>query len=304
MDEPDAQFSDYPREGGDPASDTRWKSDLTPRSPVPFSFVTALTRLLRMKGLGVSNGAGTIGKWSARALDLVLPPSCPVTGERVAAPGLLSPAAWSKLQFIDDPVCARCGAPFASDYGEGATCAACIAAPPSFNRARAAVVYDDASHKLIVGFKHADRTELTKLFGAWLARAGAPLIDDGAILIPAPLHWRRLLARRYNQAALLAAAVSGATGARVIFDGLKKVRPTPPQQSLSADARRRNVAGAFAVRPERAAAIAGAHIVLIDDVLTTGATLSACARALNKAGAASVDALVLARVVRGGGVSI
>jgi ComF family protein len=245
-----------------------------------------------------------LGEWGNGALDLILPPQCPVTGERVAAPGLLSPAAWAKLQFIDDPVCARCGAPFASDYGEGATCAACIAAPPSFGRARAAVVYDDASHRLVVGFKHSDRTELTRLFGAWLARAGAPLIGADTILIPAPLHWRRLAARRYNQAALLAAAVAQATGARVIFDGLRRMRPTPPQQSLSADARRRNVAGAFAARPERAAAITGAHIVLIDDVLTTGATLSACARALNKAGAASVDALVLARVVRGGGVSI
>lgn len=238
------------------------------------------------------------------ALDLILPPTCPITGERVAAPGLLSPAAWSKLQFIDDPVCARCGAPFASDYGEGAECAACIADPPSFRRARAAVAYDDASHKLIVGFKHADRTELTKLFAAWLVRVGAPLIDEGAILVPTPLHWRRLAARRYNQAALLAAAVSRASGAPVIFDALKRVRPTPPQQSLSADARRRNVAGAFLANPRRKADIAGGHIVLIDDVLTTGATLSACARALTKAGAASVDALVLARVVRGGGVSI
>lgn len=239
-----------------------------------------------------------------RALDLILPPTCPVSGERVAAPGLLSPAAWSKLQFIDDPVCARCGAPFAHDYGEGAECAGCIAAPPAFGRARAAVVYDDASHKLVVGFKHADRTELVALFGTWLARAGAPLIGEETILAPAPLHWRRLLTRRYNQAGLLASTLAKATGARLIPDALKRVRATPPQQSLSADARKRNVAGAFAVRPKRAGDISGAHIVLIDDVLTTGATLSACARALKKSGAASVDALVLARVAKSGGVSI
>lgn len=255
-------------------------------------------------GRWITAGLGMLQDWGNGALDLVLPPTCPVTGERVSAPGLVSAKAWSQLQFIDDPVCARCGAPFASDYGEGAECAACIADPPAFGRARAAIAYDDASHKLIVGFKHSDRTELTRLFGAWLAAAGAPLIGEATILVPAPLHWRRLAARRYNQAALLAAAAAKATGARAIFDALKRVRATPPQQSLSADARRRNVAGAFVVKPQRAADIAGAHIVLIDDVLTTGATLSACARALNKAGAASVDALVLARVVRGGGVSI
>jgi len=245
-----------------------------------------------------------LAAWSSRALDLILPPQCPITGEPVAAPGLLSAKAWAKLQFIDDPVCARCGAPFAHDHGEGAECAACIAEPPAFGRARAAVVYDDASHRLIVGFKHSDRTELNPLFGAWLARAGGPLIGKETILVPTPLHWRRLLSRRYNQAGLLAAAAGRATGAMVAYDVLKRLRPTPPQQALSADARRRNVAGAFAVRPERTCDIMGAHIVLIDDVLTTGATLSACARALKKAGAASVDALVLARVVRGGGESI
>lgn len=239
-------------------------------------------------------------KAGKRALDLVLPPTCPVTGERVSAPGLLSPKAWSALQFIDDPVCARCGAPFAHDYGEGAECAACIAAPPAFGRARAAVVYDDISHKLIVGFKYSDRTELTPLFGAWLARAGADLIRPETILAPAPLHWRRRAFRRYNQAGLLAEATGKAVGVRSVFGALARIRPTPPQQTLSADARRRNVAGAFAVRPDRAREIAGAHIVLIDDVLTTGATLSACARALKKAGAASVDALVVARVARDG----
>lgn len=240
--------------------------------------------------------SGELGK---KFLDFILPPACPITGERVAAPGLLSPGGWAQLRFIDDPVCARCGAPFAIDYGAGAECAACIAEPPAFDRARAAVLYQEASHKLIVSFKHSDRTELVPLFAAWLARAGAPIIGSGTIIVPTPLHPRRLLSRRYNQAALLAGALAEKTGLPVSH-ALRRTRKTPPQQALSAEARKRNVAGAFVVREKSACDINGAHILLIDDVLTTGATLSACARALKKAGAATVDALVLARVVRGG----
>lgn len=237
----------------------------------------------------------------ARALDAVLPPQCPVTGEKVAAPGLLSPAGWAQIRFIDDPVCARCGAPFAhDDYGAGATCAGCMAEPPAFESARAAALYDEAAHKLIVAFKHSDRTELTALLGGWLVRAGAPLFREGTIVVPAPLHPRRLLGRRYNQAALLAAEVARRTGLACLPDALIRVRATPPQQRLSAAARKRNVAGAFAVNPARAPMLAGAHVVLVDDVLTTGATLSACARALKKGGAGRIDALVLARVARGG----
>lgn len=237
---------------------------------------------------------------SSRALDLLLPPTCPITGEAVGKPGLLSAKGWSQLKFIDDPVCARCGAPFAHDHGEGAECAGCIAEPPAFDRARAAVRYDEASHKLIVSFKHSDRTELGPLLGGWLARAGRPLFGEGTIFVPAPLHPRRLLARRYNQAAMLATAAAKTAGAGILFGALVRTRPTPPQKNLSADARRRNMAGAFAVRENHRAEIEGRRVVLIDDVLTTGATLSACARALKKAGAASVDALVLARAMKGG----
>ncbi|GAB4517942.1 MAG: ComF family protein [Amphiplicatus sp.] len=237
---------------------------------------------------------------ASRLLDLLLPPQCPITGERVAAPNLLSAKGWAQLKFIDDPVCARCGIPFAHDYGPSAQCAACIAAPPAFDSARAAVVYDDASHRLVVGFKHSDRTELAPLFARWLARAGAPLIRKETIIVPTPLHPRRLLARRYNQAGLLAAGLARATGAAYAPELLRRVRATPPQKNLSAEGRRRNVQGAFAAPEAHRAALAGAHVLVIDDVLTTGATLSACARALKRAGAARVDALALARVVRAG----
>ncbi len=235
-----------------------------------------------------------------RILDAVAPPLCPLTDERIDAPGGLSAAGWSRLHFLDDPLCERCGAPFAHDHGADAECAACIATPPDFDRARAAVVYDDASHGLIVSFKHADRTDLAPMFAAWLNRAGGGLFTPGAIVAPVPLHRRRLFARRYNQAALLARALAREAGLAFAPDLLTRVRATPSQKELSADARRRNVAGAFAASAPFANEIEGAHVILIDDVLTTGATLSACARAARRAGAARVDALVIARVVRGG----
>lgn len=229
-----------------------------------------------------------------------MPPRCPASGEAVAAPGLLSASGWAGLHFIEAPFCERCGVPFAAEYGEGVECPSCIAAPPAFDRARAAVVYDDASHGLIVGFKHSDRTELAPAFAQWLARAGAELLSDRPLIVPVPLHRLRLLMRRYNQSAILAKGAARRVGAPFAPEALIRRRATPPQKNLSAEARRRNVAGAFQVPEEARAMIAGAHIVLVDDVLTTGATLSACARALKRAGAAKVDALVLARVVKGG----
>ena len=242
----------------------------------------------------------TIALVAHGALNALLPPICPLTGEPVATAGAISARGWRELQFVDDPACARCGAPFAIDYGEGSVCAACEADPPVFEQARAALLYNDASHELIVSFKHRDRTDLAPTFANWLARPGRAMIDPDTVIAPTPLHRRRLLARRYNQAALLGEGVARRCGGIYEPRLFERHRATPPQKHLSAAARRRNVAGAFAVRAKKVSLIANRHIVIVDDVLTTGATLSACARVAYRAGAARVDALVVARVVKAG----
>ena len=233
-------------------------------------------------------------------LDALLPPLCPAMGETVGQAGTISARAFAALQFIDDPVCAACGAPFAYEVGEGALCGACLADPPAFDRARAAVAYDDESHGLVVAFKHSDRTDLAPLFARWMARAGGSLISPQSLLAPVPLHWRRLFARRYNQAATLAIEINRIAGGVAAPMLLEKKRPTPPQKALSAEQRKRNVRGVFAVREGERTRLRGAHVVLIDDVLTTGATLSSAASTLRRAGAARVDAIVLARTGKSG----
>lgn len=242
------------------------------------------------------------------ALDAVLPPQCLSCAELVSEPGALCAACWARLNFIAAPFCRICGWPFDSDpsSSDGAAeapptdlvCGACLREPPLFDRARAVLAYDDASRGLILGFKHADRTHGAPAFARWLARAGGELLIAADIIAPVPLHWSRLLARRYNQAALLGLGLAKLTGKSVVPDLLVRRRPTPSQARLSRSERLRNVAGAFAVRPSRLAAARGRRIVLVDDVLTTGATVSACAKTLRRAGAVSVDVLTLARVVR------
>jgi ComF family protein len=250
----------------------------------------------------ISNAADAVGQ---AALNLLMPPQCPVTGEAAAAPGKLSPAGWTALHFIERPFCGRCGIPFSAEYGESVECPACIAEPPVFDRARAALSYNEAARKVVSGLKFSDRMEYAGMLGGWMARAGAGFVTRETLIMPVPLHWRRLMARRYNQSALLARSVGETSCARVLLRGLRRTRPTPPQKEIpSVEARRRNVAGAFAVDEKYRAAVKGEHIVLIDDVLTSGATASACARALKQAGASQVDVLVLARVVKGGAGAI
>lgn len=233
-----------------------------------------------------------------RALDLVLPPRCIGCGTEVDGAGTLCPACWGRASFIGPPVCACCGRPFAFEAPGVAVCGACIAAPPSFDRARAVLSYDESSRGMILAFKHGDRTDAAGGFAAWMQRAGAELLADADLIAPVPLHRWRLWARRYNQAALLALALGRLTGVPAVPDLLVRRRSTPTQGGLSRAGRERNVAGAFALRPERTETAKGARILLVDDVFTTGATVSECARVLKRAGAARVDVLTLARVAR------
>ena len=234
-----------------------------------------------------------------RLVDSVLPPRCLHCQAMVDGDGALCADCWPLFDFLAPPLCDSCGFPFEYDPGPRDTvCGACHAHPPHFDRARSVLVYDENSRKLVLDFKHGDCTWPAPAFGRWLARAGGEMIGEADLAVPVPLHRSRLYARRYNQASLLALALGRETGLAVEPELLARHRPTPPQGRMSASARRRNVRGAFRLRAGFEDVVRGKRILLIDDVLTTGATAGECARSLKRGGAAAVDVLTLARVVR------
>ena len=198
------------------------------------------------------------------------------------------------VRFLADPLCQRCGIPM-ENAGES-VCPHCLAEPPAYGQARAAFVYEDGSRDLILRLKHADALAGVPVLAHWLQRPGAEMLRRADWLVPVPLHWRRLFHRRYNQSAELARALARLADVPALPDGLTRTRRTPSQGNLSRRQRQRNVQDAFSVPARHHARIAGRQIVLIDDVMTTGATVSACASALLAAGAAGVDVLCLARV--------
>jgi ComF family protein len=240
----------------------------------------------------------TLKRLGGSLVDAILPPLCLGCGEIVALPGALCAACWQGFSFIAPPGCTRCGVPFAEDLGPDAQCADCLAHPPRFRRARAVLVYDDKSRRLVLPFKHGDRTDMARACSGWMVRAGADLLGETDILAPVPLHWRRLFTRRYNQAVLLAAGVARDANLRLAPDLLRRRRWTGSQAGLKASERRRNVRFAFDVHPDWRSELKGRSVLLVDDVLTTGATVDACVRVLEHAGARHVDVLTLARVVR------
>ncbi len=245
---------------------------------------------------------------SGRLIDVLLPPRCFDCGAGVAEQGDLCGDCWSALNFISAPQCALCGYPFEytradHDHGEG-LCGGCLRRRPVFDIARAALRYDDASRRLILGFKYRDCTAGTRAFARWLGRLASQQDLEEALIMPVPLHPRRLWLRRYNQSALIAAAMGRETGIAVNLLDLVRHRDTPSQGGLNARQRFRNVRAAFSLRKRPGEIVAGRHILLIDDVMTTGATAEACARVLKRAAAASVNLLALARVVRPAGGAI
>ncbi len=238
-----------------------------------------------------------------RLLDLVLPPLCLRCGATVVDPGALCAACFAEVRFVAGPCCPRCGEPHAQEATAETVCGACLAVPPPWTEARSAVLYDDASKALVLRLKHADRTEGSPAFARWMARAGGDLLAGADLLAPVPLHRWRLFLRRYNQAALLARDLGALTGVPVDPMTLVRRRRTRSQGSFDHTGhgragRARNVRGAFAVAAPDA--VEGRRVLLIDDVLTTGATVGECSRVLRAAGATRVDVLTLARVPRPG----
>lgn len=247
---------------------------------------------------------GAFARWRRVAAAMVrstfnaaLPQLCPACRTPHGDGTGLCASCWSKLSLIEPPYCPRLGTPFAYDPGPGVLSMEAIANPPAYARARAAVRYDDISRTIVHAYKYGDRLDLAPLMARWMARAGDELLREAGGLVPVPLHWRRLWSRRFNQSATLARDISRLANVPVLYDVLARSRATPQQVGLTKAQRAHNVQGAFHVAPEHRAAIAGRRLVLVDDVLTSGATVDTCARALLRGGAAHVDVLVFARVV-------
>jgi len=231
-------------------------------------------------------------------IDMLLPPQCMLCTATVDEPGRLCPQCWPEVGFIAEPCCPSCGMPYAIPVPEGLVCATCLKEPPRFDRARAAIRYAGGGRDLVLRFKRGDRTDLTPGLANLMRTAGAALLADCDLILPVPLHRWRLWRRRFNQSALLAGRLGNLSDRPVCHDLLQRPRPTRSLGKLSRAERRRVLAGAIRLAPGARDQIKGKRLLLIDDVFTTGATVSACCRVLRQGGAAAVDVLTLARVVR------
>jgi len=230
------------------------------------------------------------------AVDFILPPLCPATGEMVDILGMVDAKYWQSLSFIPAPYCKTCGMPFAFEATD-LQCGDCLETTPKYNEHRSALAYDDASRELILRFKHGDQTHAVKAFTPWLKQAGVNLISKTNCILPVPLHRMRLIKRRYNQADLMARdMIRDLPDIDYRPDGLIRVKNTASQGHKKAKDRKANVSKAFTANPNYN--FNGKIILIIDDVYTTGATLNECAKTLYNAGASEVNCLTLARVVK------
>ena len=230
--------------------------------------------------------------------NFVWPHRSLLTGETTGVSSPLNASDLNRINFLNGSGCRSCAIPLEVDLGPESLCGACAAKAPKWDQARAAIAYDSVSRQAILDLKHAGRRDGLAVMCNWMTLAGRDILPETDWLVPVPLHYQRLAARGFNQAAWLAQGVARKSGTLALVDGLSRKRNTPSQGGLSARQRRRNVAGAFEVRASRRGRINGSTVTLVDDVLTTGSTLAACTKALKKAGAVRVNVLVLARVVR------
>lgn len=233
-------------------------------------------------------------RWTA---NLLLPPRCVSCAASLWGETQLCGTCWKDLVFIEAPLCEVSGIPFPYDPGPGAVSGEVLAHKPAYGRARAALRYDDVSGRLVSRLKYGDRLDAVPLFAKWMTRAGGKLLAEADLIVPVPLHRARLFQRRFNQSAEMARFVSRLSGVPCAPELLIRTRATRAQVGLSASARRRNVSGAFALTQGKGRQVEGKRLLLVDDVLTTGATVEACAKRLAAEGAWSVDVLTLARVV-------
>ncbi len=241
---------------------------------------------------------GLFASLSRAALDTLYPPTCLACRAATGEADALCPACWRAMRFIERPFCERLGTPFEQDLGAGLLSPQAIADPPVFRRARAVARFEDGpARRLVHRLKYSDRGELAGPLGAWMARAGADALAEADAIVPVPLHAVKLWTRRFNQAAALARAIARQTGKPFEPGLLARVKATRSQVGLSREQRAQNVQGAF--RTPSGARVKGRRIALVDDVLTSGATANAAARALLRAGAVQVDLIVFARVVTG-----
>lgn len=235
-----------------------------------------------------------------RVVGTIFPPVCPVTGAELDADRALSPEAWDDLAFLAGPRCCQCGREIPGLPAGDTTlrCEACLSHPHLWTRGRAAFRYEGTGRRLVLSLKHGDRLDLVPLLAGWMLRAGPDLVAGADLIAPVPLHWTRMLKRRYNQSAELARALARLADKRAAYaPGLiRRVRRTPSQDGRNRAGRIANLTGALALASGAGARVRGRRILLIDDVMTTGATLDAAAALFLQAGAAQVDVLVSALV--------
>lgn len=252
-----------------------------------------------------SSASGGVKGWFAAAgqavMDFIYPAQCPSCRVEIEIANGVCPDCWRDISFLASELCRFCAAPLDGALGPDGVCDACMHHPPAWNRGAAAVLYEGVGRKLVLALKHGDRLDIAPLAASWMLRAGGDLVDEANLIAPAPMHWRRLARRRFNQAGELARALAKEVEAPHAFapDLLRRTRATSTQDGKTRAERMENVSGVFSITPAWRASIPGAKILLVDDVMTTGATLSECAEICRAAGAAEVNVLVMARVARG-----